>query len=448
MSRRPLSFETLRHALSGNLVGRLVQVFALLAASVVLARALGPEGLGIVAIVSAAVRMALVPAQEGANKLAERELAGAIGKSDGRQARAAVLFNLLMSMLICSLGMTALLVFLVRAPLGLDDMQGARVLWAALALLMVTIVTSALRSLLRGAGQTVRAIHATNLISASVPVGYLLWIWNAGPLTPAIALWIQVATKLTFLPFLLALVHRYWRLVPPRGTSDNSLAIPSEWYWASAQFTALGIVAVALIEIGTLSLSLLSTPEQAGLFRIGGRVFLVAGFVTHAVQSAYGPRISFAYQSGKADALEAPSRMLSALALLGSLTFLSFFAIFGRSVLILVFGPPFEAAFVPAMIMSMAAISVSLSAVSPKLLKMTGEQRIVLAGALAGLGVALVVAIFLVPEHGATGGAIAMMAAVSVSRVIFSMGVRRHLGFEPLPNLSSLRLLVSKLRPG
>jgi hypothetical protein len=55
---------------------------ALLVSAIVLARLLGPAGLGVVAIATATVRLATIPVEEGAAKLCEREIAGAIGKGD------------------------------------------------------------------------------------------------------------------------------------------------------------------------------------------------------------------------------------------------------------------------------------------------------------------------------------------------------------------------------
>jgi O-antigen/teichoic acid export membrane protein len=91
------------------------------------------------------------------------------------------------------------------------------------------------------------------------------------------------------------------------------------WVAESAQFALLGLVTVALAEIGTIMLGYLSTPEQAGLFRIASRAFLIASFVAIAAQQAYGPRIAKDWQSGKARAnWNAPSRMMSVAALAGA----------------------------------------------------------------------------------------------------------------------------------
>lgn len=447
MSKRPIAFESLRKALAGNLFGHLIQIGSLLLSAVVLARTLGPEGLGIVAIVSAAVRMALVPAKEGANKLSERELAGAIGKSDGAQARAAVRLNFLVSFAILVLGLLAIYLFLSGSAIGQNVEQAREIVVAGLCLFAVTITSSAFKGLLRGEGQTVRAVNLTNLTTIMAPFSFLVWIWSVGPLTPSTALFLQVATKLAVLPLVVFLVWRYWAIVPTVDPARKVMPIPLGWYTESVQFTLLGIVAIALMEVATLTLSYLSTPAEAGLFRIASRVFLVAGFVTMAAQSAYGPRIAHTWQSGNAAALEAPSRMISVLALAGSLTFLLTFAAFGRWFLVLAFGPEFSSAFVPALIMSAAAVSVSFSAVSPRLLKMTGEQRVVLWGSLAGLVVAIGLNFLLIPSYGATGCALSMLVALTLARAIFSFGVRKHLGFEPLPNFASAQALLTKMRP-
>jgi len=123
-----VEFESLRGALTGNIVGRLVQMVALLLSAVVLARLLGPTGLGLVAIAAATVRLATIPVEEGAAKLCEREIAGAIGKSDRSQAIAALRFGAIATVAFGTMG--ALAVWGL-GPIGLEN----GVLPAALALL-------------------------------------------------------------------------------------------------------------------------------------------------------------------------------------------------------------------------------------------------------------------------------------------------------------------------
>jgi O-antigen/teichoic acid export membrane protein len=213
----------------------------------------------------------------------------------------------------------------------------------------------------------------------------------------------------------------------------------------SAQFALLGLVTVALAEIGTIMLGYLSTPEQAGLFRIASRAFLIAGFVAIAAQQAYGPRIAKDWQTGKGAALELPSRMMSVAALGGSLAALIGFALLGRWILTAAFGTAFEAAFLPALIMVLGAVSASVGAMSPRLLKMTGEQRIVFRASVLSLLVATGLNIALIPDYGATGCAIASVLAVTVGRVVMNRGVRHRLGFSATPDLTSARALLARL---
>ncbi|KPQ17784.1 MAG: Membrane protein involved in the export of O-antigen and teichoic acid [Rhodobacteraceae bacterium HLUCCO18] len=430
-----VEFESLRGALTGNIVGRLVQMVALLLSAVVLARLLGPTGLGLVAIAAATVRLATIPVEEGAAKLCEREIAGAIGKSDRSQAIAALRFGAIATVAFGTMG--ALAVWGL-GPIGLEN----GVLPAALALLWTNAVTATLRGVLRGEGQTTRAIAITNAQSFLAPLLCLLWAAGAGALTPAAALWLQSASKIALLPVLILFIRRYWRLV---GDRTGGATTRSGWLGESLQFALLGLVTVALAELGTVMLGYLSTPEQAGLFRIASRAFLIAGFVALAAQQAYGPRIARDWQAGNRAALELPSRMMSIAALGGAVLALLGFALLGRWILVLAFGPAFEAAFLPALIMVAGAVSASFGALSPRLLKMTGEQRIVFRAALLALAIATALNLALIPHYGATGCAVASALAVTAGRVVMNHGVRRHLGFSAVPNRASARALLRRL---
>jgi len=323
-------------------------------------------------------------------------------------------------------------------PIGLEN----GVLPAALALLWTNAVTATLRGVLRGEGQTTRAIAITNAQSFLAPLLCLLWAAGAGALTPAAALWLQSASKIALLPVLILFIRRYWRLV---GDRTGGATTRSGWLGESLQFALLGLVTVALAELGTVMLGYLSTPEQAGLFRIASRAFLIAGFVALAAQQAYGPRIARDWQAGNRAALELPSRMMSIAALGGAVLALLGFALLGRWILVLAFGPAFEAAFLPALIMVAGAVSASFGALSPRLLKMTGEQRIVFRAALLALAIATALNLALIPHYGATGCAVASALAVTAGRVVMNHGVRRHLGFSAVPNRASARALLRRL---
>jgi O-antigen/teichoic acid export membrane protein len=444
MARDPIAFESLRTALAGNLVGRIVQIVALLLSAIVLARLLGPAGLGVVAIATAMVRLAGIPVEEGAAKLCEREIAGAIGKGDSAQASAALRFGLIATVVLGVTGAAAVWAF---APVDRSSATGQGVLPAALGLLCVSIVTASLRGLLRGEGQTTWAIKVTNAQSLLAPAFYLAWVAMGQEITPAAALWLQAASKLALVPGLALLVRRHWHIAG-RGETREAMAIPRGWITESAQFTLLGVVSVALAEVGTIMLGYLSTPEEAGIFRIASRAFLLAGFVTVAMQQAYGPRIAKDWQAGNADALELPSRMMSVAALAGGLVSLIVFALIGKPVLSGAFGPEFEAAYWPALIMVGGAISAGFGAVSPRLLKMTGEQRIVFRAALLGLAVAGGLNLVLIPHFGAMGCAVASVAAITLGRIFMNRGVTRHLGFSATPDRDSARELWRRMPIG
>jgi O-antigen/teichoic acid export membrane protein len=91
------------------------------------------------------------------------------------------------------------------------------------------------------------------------------------------------------------------------------------------------------------------------------------------------------------------------------------------------------------------AVSVSLGAVSPRLLKMTGEQRIVFRASLLALGVATGLNLALIPQFGATGCAVASVLAVTLGRVMMNRGVKQHLGFSALPDTASAEALWRRM---
>jgi hypothetical protein len=233
------------------------------------------------------------------------------------------------------------------------------------------------------------------------------------------ALWLQAATKIGLVPVLL--------LVRPPGTGGSApppgpLPFRRGWIVDSAQFALLGLVTVALAEIGTLMLGYLSTPEEAGLFRIASRAFLIAGFVAFAAQQAYGPRIARTGRPatrGVGTALAHDERGGAG----GSLAALIGFALLGRWISRRPSARSSRPPSWPALIMVGGAVSASVGAMSPRLLKMTGEQRIVFRASVLSLAGGDGLNLALIPDFGAMGCAMASVLAVTLGRVLMNRGV-------------------------
>jgi O-antigen/teichoic acid export membrane protein len=122
------------------------------------------------------------------------------------------------------------------------------------------------------------------------------------------------------------------------------------------------------------------------------------------------------------------------------------FALTGRWMLAVAFGPAFVAAYVPSLVMICGAVSISYGAVAPRLLKMTGGQGIVFRASVFALVVAAGLNVALIPPFGATGCAIASVVAMTLGQVVMNRGVRRHLGFPATPDGASATALIRRLR--
>jgi len=434
-------FESLRFALAGNLVGRVLRIGLTFMSAIVLARLLGPVGFGLAAVLLSLVRLASIPVLEGVAKLAERELAGAIGRESKTGAWAAARFAALGTLCVGALALLLVAVLLMQylpatAENGLSD-----TVLATLALLAVTLLVSAFKGLVRGEGQTVKALIPALAAQALAPLFYWVWHTSIHPLTVDAVLWLQAAAHGVVLPIWVWIA---WRS-RPKTMKDDGGRTPSQtrWFAESFQFTLLGIVTIALMEIGVVMLGMMGHPEEAGYLRIANRVYLIATFVTIGAGQAVGPRIAYLWQSGGRDALERPSRLISLLALSLALVAFAVVGLVGQDLLALLFGDPFRAAFVPSLILAAAAVVQSAGAISGRLLKMTGNQVTVTLGSLAGLLIAVLGNLALIPSYGATGAAVALFGGIVISRVILNLGVYRIIGFNPLPGALAVRDLLA-----
>lgn len=433
-AKKRAGFEGLTTALIGNFAGRGLQLILTLASTVILARLLGPAGLGVVAIIAAAVQLINLPIVNGSAQICERELSGAIGAKTPGLGLAALRFSVISALVFLVIGSGGFYYYL--GTVDLPDTSPTNLLWAGSALLLISIATAVVRGMVRGIGQTTRSMVPFNLTAIIPPMLYLIYAGWVGELRPEIAIAMQALGKLLVLPIWVWIAKRYW---PPLFQNAPRDPIPRGWINDSAQFALLGLLSVAMTQLGMIFLSYLSTPEEAGHYRIATRVFLFAMFAVTVVRNAFSPQIAKLWRAGEVARLARNAQMLSAMAVTVAAICVLGFGILGPWLLKIVFGEAFLPAYWPGLILCLSALAASVGATSARLLKMAGFQLWVTLGTILGLTVAIALNFWLVPLYGALGCALAFLAATLVSRVVYNISVHKQMGFVPIAGVQTFR---------
>lgn len=385
-----------------------------------IARSLGEDDFGRYSLAVAWTVTVIPLAEIGLNTLVMRDAA-----SGGRAAhllRAALTTKL-------AVGLPIALLLIAAAPwaVGSAGEPAVDALRAGAGLLLATLFYSAFCAVLRADGRE-GALFALNVGGQSLLLAGVVWLCARGAGPALLVAWAGVAKALQAVASGVA-----WRSL--RGESADALP---EWprlhdivplARRGLPFAAAGVVATLSLRLGTLVLGLLAGPAPAALYAAAHRVVELARFLPGAWQTTLLPAIAQRRASGlPTDALLRRGRVglagvaLATVALAG---------LAGGALLAGLFGESFRAGASTFVWLALALLPGLQNEVVRTDLYARGEERFALVASLPGLAAQAALAFALVPERGAAGAAIALLAGELVTFAIYAAAARRRAGSAP-----------------
>ena len=396
-----------------------------LAASILLARALGPEGYGQYVFVMAVIALLALPIGPGLGQLVTREVARYHHGEDWSLFRGllrrAHQWVLLGSVVIIS---AVLIVAGHNAAWAVDDR------WTLLfiaSLMLPLLGLNALRShTLRGLRHVFQA-QLPELLAR--PAFHLLFagvLLVGGALTPATALGSQIAA--TGLAFLLG-AWLLSRCRPAQVEQADPDYRHGEWGRALLPFILLAAVSTLNAQIGILALGWLGTDEDVAALQVAQQGAMLVVLSLTIVNLVIGPHITRAHRDGDKARLQHLSRQSARAALAVALPIALTFILLGGPILHLVYGEAYAAmATWPLAILAMGQlVNVAFGSVG-LLLVMSGHERESLKGQLAGLTVSSALSFAVIPLFGVVGAASAIAVGLLVFNMVLAVKVVQRLG--------------------
>lgn len=406
---------------------KLVGLAAGFLVNVVLARALGVEGYGVLAVLLAAVGLLAVPAAFGLQNLLVREVASASVVGDWATLHGSYRWGLRASLVASafSLALGMAIAFAIPAWNGFS----IQVIGLAFLVLPMRSLVALNSGFLRGRGGVVLSqlpgivgdrvfflmvvVLAVSIFPEWVSVGTVVWLILA---SAAVSL------------ILSAILKTHFSGLIPGAIADTSRAA----LWRAS---ALALVATdALFElqnqVDKLMLGALSSPGEAGLYAGAQKFSSLIAFILVAANVVLAPR--FADLIGRRDfrRAEALARFGSVVALATGGLVAVFYWIFGGT-LLGILGSGFSVGKSSLDLLSLGQlVSLGVGSVGT-ILVMAGRERIV-TWAVAGAAVLNIgLNLLLIPRVGAVGASIATVASTSAWNLLLLVAVRRELGINP-----------------
>lgn len=407
---------------------KLLSLSLTLGTSIVLARALGPEGFGQYAFITSLLIVLALPLDQGMRQLITREVASYDHQNQwplfrGLLHRAHQWVLLGAALIILILGGLAA----SRAEWRLDDRW--TLLLAGLAMLPFLGLNALRGATLAGLGNVVKAQIPELLIRPGTHLAIAVLLLAGGLLNPMSAIISQTAAAVIAFIVGTLLLRKHW---PAQAQGIEPAYHNSAWVRSWAPFTLLMAASMLNSQIGILLLGWLGTDAQVAALRIADRGAQLVAMSLMVVNLVIGPHITRAYRESDQHRLQRLCTQSARAALAVALPIALPLILFSGPVVAYVFGTAYvDLASTPLAVLAAAqVINVAFGSVG-MFLTMSGHERDTLMGQIFALILNVVAAFFLIPSYGANGAAYAAAIGLITWNIILAFKLVQRLGIRP-----------------
>lgn len=395
----------------GSLTLRVSYLAISTAVTLLLARALGPQGYGVYSFAVSLVTMASILSFVGLPEFLTRELATLISR--GSLSRARQSLDVGTRIVITSSALTAgFLALLVALGVHIGPLDSEILLISALAIPLLALIAT-YKGALRGAGRVLLAQVPGDLVRPSaflVLVLFTLVLADRPSASDAMGLYVVSATAGLVVSTVFIKARSGLTLAPryPERIRWRSLLV------RSAPFALLSGAQVFNRHIDVLMVGVLTTATDVGLYRTAVQVSDVVNLPLVAIAAVIAPRLAAAFAR---DHLQDFRDILTRAHRLGVVgvslgTVIAILA--AEEILGLLFGMPYQSAAIPLVILAIGRVFYSIVAFSGLALAMIGYAGIATVATLATASLNIGLNIVLISEFGIAGAALATAASAAI----------------------------------
>jgi O-antigen/teichoic acid export membrane protein len=400
----------------------------MLVTSILLARALGPEGYGQYVFTMALLVIISIPFGSGLAEFITREVAKCVHSDRWPQ------FNGLLKRAQQWILLTSLLVvigivgsFWIIAP----SIWSERWLLLIIAVPMLPLI--GLNTLRSGVLRGLRYVLISQFPELIIRPAFHLILCGSliifGLLTPARAMISQFAAISVAYVFGIYFLRRR---VPEGALRIQPVYLDREWARALLPFTALAAVGVINGQVGIILLGWLGNSEDVSALQIATNGAMLVGLSLAVVNTVIAPYISRAFQDDNKIVLQKLSRQSARVALMVSIPIALPLMFMGKPIIHHVFGEDYvDLAAWPLAIMTLGQlINVAFGSVG-LFLVMADFERDTLAGQIIALLIGILAGLLLIPFLGVIGAALSVSLGLVTWNVVLAVMFARRLGIRP-----------------
>lgn len=403
-----------------------------MAIGIVLARLLTLDGMGRYAFTIAIMTMAVIPAQFGMTTLLLRETAAGRALND-RQRIVEVWRLALRTASIGSLIVTVLLVWGILNFSVLIPAIDSKAFFCGLLLLPMMVAANLAEAALQGLGAPVKGALPVQIVrSALLLLAFGVSLLLGLRLNPFHAIGLQIACYAAGLIVALTLWHleaqRHLSLM--RDTPRRKTLPQTSWLKTALSFVLIHGMWVVISNTDLVMLGIFSNAEQVGLYRVASSAAGMVVLGMEALNPVICERMSwFSAREDKAN-LQRVAKVGVAGAVGVALVLTIVLTLWGRRVLLLLFGATYVEAANPLTILALSQAVHVAAGYAPSLLGMSGFEKVNLTVLAGSAMLNVVLNYLLIPAYGASGAALASAIALIGQGWVMWAVARRWMGIE------------------
>lgn len=425
-----LSRSPLTHTVLWNFAVKAASIASNFLVTVVLARLLGVNGYGVYAYAYTLVILLATPVHAGLPLLVLRETAQSLAKGQPERVRGVWRWSHRMAIGLSLAIVIGLGPWLVVWHGGLSSEVAMAILWALPLIPLVALCNlngAAVRGLKRVAiGQFLEFVLRPSVLVAFVvglAITHSAWLSAAN---------VMALHTLAAVMTLIVAAGMLWQYIPANVRLALPKVEPKGWLGSSLTFALVAGFNVVNNQASTVMVGMITSSEAVGQYKVAIQMATLAAFGLQAINMVMAPRFAELWASNQRGRLQQLVTCSAQIVFAFNLLVTLIFVIFGRSLLTVVFGVGFAAAYAPLIILLLGQMVNALTGSVGVLLNMTGHER----DAAWGIGIAvatnLLLHIILVPSQGMIGAAVAMAASMVTWNVLLWWLVRQRLGLNSL----------------
>jgi len=415
---------------TGSMGIRLGKIGLSFLTGIVLARILGPAGLGAYSYVLAIISMMVIPTQLGLPDLLVREVSAFQTKKQWGLLKG-ILIRSNQFVLVTSLLLVLSSIFFLYSFPHFFEEPVRQTFWWALPLLGLMPLAALRSAALRGLKEVILGILPEQVIR---PVTLLVLVIVMGVAMGSPWFFPERVMILHSGSVLLAfLIGAYWlkKRLPGQITSSKTDYRTKQWLKSTFPFMVLGGLNIINGKIDVVLLGSLGTTEQVGLFEVANRGAEFVAISLRAINMVVAPLFASLWAQQDLERLQKVLTRSTLAIIAFSLPVALIFMIWGEGLLQLFFGTEFtDAAMALAILSGGYLFTASMGSIG-LLLSMTGYEKFTA----IGIGIAvicnIILNIWLIPIYGIEGAAVASLASYVVANVFYGYAVFKKLQIFP-----------------